>query len=667
MKRVYYFIAFGISLLLSLGLPAVVARADGPMDGLVQTGEQTTDTISPALSCLAVGAGAPASASGAVNLNWQGQVVWAQLVLNAAGAEAPHTIKVNGQPVATVPLYPEEGIPCQGGEYFAVTIPAQVLVQGENRIELTNDALPGDSWSAVNVALRVLTGAGTGSGQAEMTVSAQANLTITFTSSYDSSSQQARVQIPDAYAGAPTPLVVVLHGRTSSMEWGISAYGAAVNAKGWLLASPQLHGSWVVPPAPPGAYAYASLESQSDVIDTVRYMVQHYNVKPDQIYLVGESMGSQVATVTAAKYPYLFAAVFDNKGPVDFYQWYFEQSGDFFRNTMREECHIGGVPQTPQNNPFCYQRRSSVNFASNYIHTPISITHSLLDVTVPITTHSLRLRDRINSYNPVYPASVFVDTVQAPTCPPNYHCYQPDPDAVLNFLAQYTLNSNPAYVYITTDQSKPYYWFNITQTGGDHWSQVQANYSLITKTVTAIISDTQPLTLGFNLGATPIVDIVSSPGMGLPSPATYLVKGGGHNTLRDYGGSGYLNINLPAGSNYNLTVSAITPHVSASPATVVAAPGVTSTITAQVTDGLGNPVPDGTPVVFSTSRGTFSNGNSVYNLPSSGGQAAAVLTPGPAEGFATVTVTVGLVTGTTSVHIDDPTTGQVYLPLVVKG
>ena len=49
----------------------------------------------------------------------------------------------------------------------------------------------------------------------------------------------------------------------------------------------------------------------------VKYMVENYNVKLDRIYLVGYSMGVQIVAVTAAKFPHVFAAVLDNKGPTD--------------------------------------------------------------------------------------------------------------------------------------------------------------------------------------------------------------------------------------------------------------------------------------------------------------------------------------------------------------
>ncbi|HID08379.1 MAG TPA: DUF2920 family protein, partial [Armatimonadetes bacterium] len=571
--------------------------------------------------------------------------------------------------------------------------------QGDNLIEITNDALPSDSWTATNVRLEVFgditvsqIGGPDSTGQIgatdiTATDATSYTLIITFTNSYDGSSQEAMAQIPDGYDDdTPTPLVIFAHGRSSVMEEGIDTFDIAASDKGWLLASPEMHGSWPIPPEcfvypnecdyddqvlagttspnaqpKPGAYAHASVESQYDIIGTVNYMVNHYNVQHDQIYLVGYSMGGQIATVTAAKFPHLFAAVFDNKGITNMEQWYEERDSYYTRRTLEKECHVGGVRKTPAENPFCYERRTSVNFASNYIHVPISMTHSVSDTLVPIT-HSFNLRDAINSYGPDQLAVVYEDTVIGPTCDDGgrYHCYEPDPMAVLNFLELFTLNNNPTYFNITTDESKSYHWLNIAQAGGDHWSQVETAYYPISATVTATISDTQPLTVAFNLGSTAlsstsITDKLKQPGMGLPA-TTYLVKGGGNNYLHDYE-SGYLTTTLVITGQFGLTISAITADLSAHPDMVSGWQIATSTITAVVQDHLGNPIPDDAIIQFSTTEGTFPNGSPTYTATVTGGLVTTTLTLGPSEptaDLAEITASVESVTGSTSVDIIHP-------------
>lgn len=294
------------------------------------------------------------------------------------------------------------------------------------------------------------------------------------------------------------------------------------------------------------------------------------------------------------------------------------------------------------------------------------MTHSVSDTLVPIH-HSRDLRDAINSYGPDQSAVLFEDTVVGPTCGEPYHCYKPDPMAVLNFLEPFTLNSNPANINITTDESKSYHWLNVAQTGGDHWSQIEVTYYPVSSTVAATISDTQLLTVAFNLGSTDlgstsITDKLRQPGMGLPA-TTYLVKGGGNNDLHDYT-SGYLTTTLDPGQ-FSLTISAVEIEVSADPSTVTVRAGqiATSTITAVVRDQLDNPIPD-TTIEFSTTEGTFPKGSSSYTTTTMGGQATATLTLDSMANLAEVVASVGSVAGSTSVDI--LYSANIYLPVIIK-
>jgi hypothetical protein len=74
------------------------------------------------------------------------------LILSVSGAEAAHVVWINGQPAARVPLAPE-GTLCTGEPVY-LDIPADVVVQGENIIEITSDALAGDRWTAARCGWR---------------------------------------------------------------------------------------------------------------------------------------------------------------------------------------------------------------------------------------------------------------------------------------------------------------------------------------------------------------------------------------------------------------------------------------------------------------------------------------------------------------------------------
>jgi uncharacterized protein YegP (UPF0339 family)/dienelactone hydrolase len=655
----------------------------------VDFGQPEDSLIGPASSC---------GAAGVVHLNWQGELSRARLVLRVAGADAAHTILVNGHPAAQVPVYPGAE-PGSDEGYVYLRIPPEIVLPGDNLIEITDDGMPGDGWMVANVRIEIF-GHPTGPGLAPMpldpalvsrTDAAAADVAITatrmvvqFTNSYDGSTQEAEIQVPDGYnSGTPTPLVIYAHGRSGVMSEGIDLLGSAANAKGWLLASPQMHGRWVVPQEcyvypndctyddkvlagttgpnsepNPGAYAYASLESQYDVVGTVRYMIEHYDVKLDQIYLVGYSMGGQIAAVTGAKFPHLFAAVLDNKGPTDAGMWYDEQVAVYGTNgastlrAMRKECHVGGDPKDPAENPLCYERRSGLEYARNWIHVPLSMTHSVDDTLVPVH-HSQDLRDAINGYGPDHVVSLYEDIVVGPTCPPYYHCFEPAPSAVLDFLEPYVLVNQPAHISVVSDQSKPYYWLNLVQSGGAHWSHVEATAQPDQSAVIVTVQDDQPLSLGFNLGTSPIPldeggGAILQPGLGFPG-TTYLVQGAGHNELRDYV-SGYLDVDLGSTGSSAFTISAITMTLSADPP-AVSDPETETTISVVARDGLGSAVPDGTEVALSTTQGAFPNGNSTYSVFTVDGQAAATLTVGPGDTLAEVVAILREVTASVSVPV----------------
>lgn len=83
----------------------------------------------------------------------------------------------------------------------------------------------------------------------------------------------------------------------------------------------------------------------------------------------------------------------------------------------------------------------------------------------------------------------------------------------------------------------------------------------------------------------------------------------------------------------------------ADPPAIVADGEDQSAVTATVTDGYGNPVADGTQVLFSTTRGSIDP----LAVPTSQGQAQTTLTAGTAAGVAVVSATGGAATGTLEV------------------
>jgi pimeloyl-ACP methyl ester carboxylesterase len=540
-----------------------------------------------------------------------------------------------------------------------IPIPTEVLAKGENVITLTNDANVNDGWTAANVHLEIhgiLTGPPVGALRTTMatpeatppTTSPLAPLEATaiystgdvvLTSSYDGWDHYVQYHAPTDVNNVP--LIVAIHGMGRNSQDMMDLLSTAVQSYTWALVAPDMH-SMAIPNS--GADALAWVGAQHDIVEAIEYMQSTFSIDPSRIYIVGVSMGGQTTTLMVAKYPDIFAAAAEWMGFTDVADWHTELSAheaeghDFWNLRARTEKQMSPDPGeylTPTEDPFEYGRRSSMMMPLNMLRVPLKIWHDECDLVVDLH-HS---EDLANAINSVKPSTVDLETVNQacpsdPTIPPYGHCYELDPVELLDTLDGYTLGSNPPIsLTIRTDESKPYYWLNMAQTGGDHWSEVEAAYSLANKTVTATISDTQPLTLAFNLGSTPIVGPggVDRPGMGLPA-TTYLVKEGSNNDLHDYT-SGYLTTTLLT-TGWQIA---------------------TSTITVVVQDHLGNPVPDGTTIQFSTTEGTFPNGNSTDTTTVTGGQVTTDLTLAAiAADLAEVTASVESITGSTSVNIIHP-------------
>jgi hypothetical protein len=649
-----------------------------------------------AIPCLAVGPGSSNPAAGEIKLKWQGRAEQARLIITVAGAEAAHTIKVNGQAVATAPLHPE-GQQCGEGEVYYLALPPDVVKHGLNTVELTNDAQPGDRWHASDVRLEVLGkikhDKETAAEEGVQAAAGSATIaTIPYLNSYDNTNQEARFQIPAMYNSAtPTPLVLVIHPRSTDMFWGENdGFHTAADSRGWFYGSPQLHGNWpgtaAFPiPNPPGKYVYASLQSQYDIVGLIQYAITNYNIDPNRIYLYGSSMGAQTGATTVGKFPDLFAAAFFNKGPSDWVKWHQQTqtliaqgyAQSFHRGWMERECYllINGVPtaRKPSQNPFCYERRSGLNFARNYRQVPIALTHSQSDLLVPVS-HSLELRDAVNSFAPLQAAGLTIDTVVGPTCTdrggsdptPYYHCFENDPNSVFNFLAPLSRAGSPTQLRVATDQSKSFYWLKVTQTGDEHWSYVDVFTDSANQTVRTTVTDPNPLTLGFNLGAAPMTEILPQPGIGFAA-TTYLVKVQGQPAYVATYSGGYLNTPLSATGQYSLTISALEVAVSASPATRPAGTPVVSAITVLVRDKLGQPAPDQTPVFLTTTAGTFPNSAATVTATTSNGQATVNLSLSATDGVAQVTAAVGNAAAETTVGVTNGSSSALYLSSTTGG
>ena len=124
-----------------------------------------------------------------------------------------------------------------------MTIPAGVLVSGDNIVALTNDADISDGWTAAEVYLEVhgdlrlpwptLSEAAPDASHAGVGAATAETGSVPLVSTYDGYyPHYVWYQVPDAPVSDPTPLLVVIHGWGGTGEVMLDFMGAAVNERG---------------------------------------------------------------------------------------------------------------------------------------------------------------------------------------------------------------------------------------------------------------------------------------------------------------------------------------------------------------------------------------------------------------------------------------------------
>ncbi|MCB0167154.1 MAG: prolyl oligopeptidase family serine peptidase [Anaerolineae bacterium] len=680
-----YMVMFGLLVWLLLPVTAITqAQSNVRQVGLVSTRAE----------CVVVDGRRSGDTFTRVQLEWNGPVDDAFLVLSASGSTAAHTIYVNGQPVAIAPIQPD-GQPCSNEFSQHIPIPPDVLVQGENDIFFTNDADLNNTWTAADIQIEIRRKADD-LGVASLDVGTMGSIqSAVLTSSYDSASHTIYFKTPDTTTyTTPAPLVVVLHGLGGT---GLGALYTELTTeasqRGWLLVAPNQHNR-VVPyngDSDGGKKALAWLGAQHDVIDAIDYMTSHFSVNKSRIFVIGGSMGGQTTLMMAGKYPDVFGAAVPWKPLTDLGELYGELDDDSFWAPNPDDPYLDlpdpgihkQVGGTPSEVPFEYARRSPRNLAPNMRTIPLKMWHDTDDIFVK-PHHSQDMKSAIDAWSPLTPVQLTLVPSGALDCPTNVidfrdsisgnglpvyeleHCYNPltaaELDALFDFLQSHPRSSSPpATLNIRTDESKAFYWLNIVRPNNSIWSQVDVTYNASTKSV--IASNIGNITtLGFNLGANAITGPaqIAQAGMQIPGAnTTYLLKKGSSKTLVNYGGSGYLNVAVDG--NTSLSLSAISIQVTANPDMIPDGGSVNSTVTATVTDQLGNPAANGTQVQFTTTAGTFSGGGTTFFATIAGGQgkATAILNTNQR---ASVTAKVQMVTGSVIVGPEE----LIYLPVVLR-
>ncbi len=311
---------------------------------------------------------------------------------------------------------------------------------------------------------------------------------FSFTSSYDQSLQKAVLFIPDTPGpDHARPLLVIAHymggNRYTAKRQG---YYEACTKRGWLLVCPDLHGTHAG-----GEVSMAAPEAQHDVIDAIHYVQQRYHVDTTRVYLAGRSMGGMLSQIMAAKYPDIFAAVVSGQGVSDLKRWTETTLPRLYENALPE---IGSYNQ---NDPFEYERRSSVNFARNVRYVPLILWHGTNDAWVPAEQSQI-LYDSIKTCHAYQPRVYWL--VGAPHAATNYTA-----EWVCEQLSWYQnvcesgMNLNHRFypeLHLITDESKWYFWLHMELRAENMFAEVSVTLS--DSTLTTQSRNVSKLTIDLN-------------------------------------------------------------------------------------------------------------------------------------------------------------------------
>jgi len=453
-----------------------------------------------------IGAGTGHADRTNVLLFWEGTAWSAELLMDLANVEYEHSIYINDHYVGKS-VKNTGGSYCETGRTKQWAFDPAILVNGWNTIRVTNDGAYWDGWTANNIRIRLV-----GAVVAPMWQDIKYG-------SHPPNELWAKVQLPIGYTpDTPRPLVVVLHGWSSDVASAstnaLLDYAMAANEKGWLLVAPQIVGQHS-----------ASIGIQSDMMQVINYMKQNYAVDHRRIYITGTSMGAGIAAVVAAKYPDVFAALAEERGPTDLIEWYYDakQNSATYNSVMYNE--IGD----PQLTSFEYLRRSARQLAVNLKHVPVLITHPLSDQIV-FVKHGQQFRNALQQYG--------AEVVEYHEYPGGHGDSFPGdeqlrryPDGILDFFDRHSLpDTSPHSLHIRNDEAlKSYYWLTIRQaivgpyTLKAHWTEVQTHYDPniggIWATVYDDITDNYTSARGYDVYLT--FDLA---GMGLNTHSSYAVE-----------------------------------------------------------------------------------------------------------------------------------------------
>jgi poly(3-hydroxybutyrate) depolymerase len=304
----------------------------------------------------------------------------------------------------------------------------------------------GASLGAFVIVAMLLSAASFGAEEKLPEVAGLEATVVKIPSSVDGVEQPCIIGVPASYdPETPTPLLVGLHTWSASYPQQLETYGKQAAKRGWLLVLPHYRGPNLVS-NPNARQAGGSLLAQHDVVDGYRYVLEHYSVDAERVYMTGASGGGHMALLMAGKYPDLWAAVAAWCPVTDLLDWH-EQNPSYARHV---EAVCGGPPGATAEVDFEYLRRSPRTFMTNLAHTHVLLGHGDRDQAIPVE-QSWRTFRRLAEL-PAHRTLFYV-----------FSGGHEDRAAYgLDWCARLTRPQEPpTELHLVTDESKSYYWADL--------------------------------------------------------------------------------------------------------------------------------------------------------------------------------------------------------------
>jgi dienelactone hydrolase len=192
-------------------------------------------------------------------------------------------------------------------------------------------------------------------------------------SSADGSAQPSYLILPPAFSreGPPRPVVVSLHSWSFGVEQRWPELEQMVADRGWIYLFPNFRGR------NDHIEACASEIARKDVIDALDWVVDHYPVDSERVYVTGVSGGGFMTLAMVASYPTRWTAASAWVPLSDLRAWYDFHAGDSY-GEMTRQC-VGGDPAQDPAISQEMERRSPLHELANAVDVPLDIAAGRFD------------------------------------------------------------------------------------------------------------------------------------------------------------------------------------------------------------------------------------------------------------------------------------------------